>query len=47
MTIRALLKNRDAPRLFLDRHLLLRPGSGPGRGAESSKRGTKGSSRKE
>lgn len=29
-----LLTNRDARRLFLDRHLLLRPGSGPGRGAD-------------
>ncbi len=28
------LKNRDARRLFLDRHLLLRPGSGAGRGAD-------------
>jgi len=30
----ALLTNRDARRLFLDRHLLLRPGSGSGRGAD-------------
>lgn len=29
-----LLTNRDARRLFLDRHLLLRPGAGPGRGAD-------------
>lgn len=29
-----LLKNRDARRLFLDRHLLLRPGAGPGRAAD-------------
>ena len=29
----ALLKNRDARRLFLDRHLLLRPASGTGKGA--------------
>lgn len=29
---RALIPNRDARRLFLDRHLLLRPGSGSGRG---------------
>ncbi|MBT0779253.1 crosslink repair DNA glycosylase YcaQ family protein [Paracoccus sp. pheM1] len=36
MTIRALLKNRAARRLFLDRHLLLRPGSGPGKGADLS-----------
>lgn len=31
---RPLLANRDARRLFLDRHLLLRPGSGPGKGAD-------------
>lgn len=30
----ALLTNRDARRLFLDRHLLLRPGSGPGKGQD-------------
>ncbi|MFH5774194.1 winged helix-turn-helix domain-containing protein [Paracoccus sp. NGMCC 1.201697] len=30
----AMLTNRDARRLFLDRHLLLRPGSGPGSGAD-------------
>jgi len=30
----ALLTNCDARRLFLDRHLLLRPGSGSGRGAD-------------
>lgn len=29
-----LLKNRDARRLFLDRHLLLRPAAGPGRAAD-------------
>ncbi|WP_424973048.1 winged helix-turn-helix domain-containing protein [Dinoroseobacter sp. S76] len=29
-----LLDNRRARRLFLDRHLLLRPGAGPGRGAD-------------
>lgn len=34
MTNRPLLCNRDARRLFLDRHLLLRPGAGPGRGAD-------------
>ncbi|WP_313351116.1 winged helix-turn-helix domain-containing protein [Paracoccus sp. (in: a-proteobacteria)] len=33
---RPLLKNRDARRLFLDRHLLLRPGRGPGKGADLS-----------
>ena len=32
--IRPLLSNRDARRLFLDRHLLLRPGPGPGRAAD-------------
>ncbi|PZX19084.1 hypothetical protein LX81_00784 [Palleronia aestuarii] len=31
---RPLLQNRTARRLFLDRHLLLRPGSGPGRGTD-------------
>ncbi|SFD88518.1 winged helix-turn-helix domain-containing protein [Roseivivax sediminis] len=31
---RATLSNRAARRLFLDRHLLLRPGGGPGRGAD-------------
>ena len=31
---RPLLDNKRARRLFLDRHLLLRPGSGPGRGAD-------------
>ncbi len=31
---RPFLDNRRAKRLFLDRHLLLRPGSGPGRGAD-------------
>lgn len=31
---RPLLRNREARRLFLDRHLLLRPGSGPGKGAD-------------
>lgn len=31
---RPVLGNREARRLFLDRHLLLRPGSGPGRGAD-------------
>lgn len=31
---RALIPNRDARRLFLDRHLLLRPGSGSGHGAD-------------
>ncbi|WJS84201.1 crosslink repair DNA glycosylase YcaQ family protein [Paracoccus sp. TOH] len=34
MTTRPKLKNRDARRLFLDRHLLLRPGAGPGRGTD-------------
>ncbi|MFD1881687.1 winged helix-turn-helix domain-containing protein [Paracoccus pacificus] len=29
---RRFVSNREARRLFLDRHLLLRPGSGPGRG---------------
>ncbi|MFD2815797.1 hypothetical protein ACFSYD_17760 [Paracoccus aerius] len=29
-----LLMNTDARRLFLDRHLLLRQGSGPGTGAD-------------
>ena len=28
------LKNRDARRLVLDRHLLLRPAAGPGRAAD-------------
>ncbi len=32
--IRPLLDNRNARRLFLDRHLLLRPGSGPGKGSD-------------
>ena len=36
MTTRPLLENRDARRLFLDRHLLLRPGPGPGKGADLS-----------
>ncbi len=31
---RPVLDNRSARRLFLHRHLLLRPGSGPGRGAD-------------
>ena len=31
---RPVLPNRDARRLFLDRHLLLRPGAGPGRGGD-------------
>ncbi len=31
---RPFLDNQRARRLFLDRHLLLRPGSGPGRGAD-------------
>lgn len=31
---RPLLDNRRARRLFLDRHLLLRPGTGPGKGAD-------------
>ncbi len=29
---RPFLDNQSARRLFLDRHLLLRPGAGPGRG---------------
>ena len=31
---RPLIPNRDARRLFLDRHLLLRPAAGPGRGGD-------------
>ena len=31
---RPVLANRTARRLFLDRHLLLRPGSGPGAGQD-------------
>ena len=36
MTARPVLDNRAARRVFLDRHLLLRPEGGPGRGADLS-----------